>query len=159
MDTYIHFQRSPRQVQMYYYLVQAMNFVIAFLLLGLFLFLTLYFHWWNWLIYLIALIGLIVVINCIFDPLIAYRFTYYKVTESYLAVDHRFFFKKQKLVNIERIQYLVRHENPILHSMGLCKVEVVTAGHGVELPLMHETTVQEIEEHLLTKLKGVNTDV
>ncbi|MCY1569926.1 PH domain-containing protein [Staphylococcus pettenkoferi] len=159
MDTFSNYQRSPRQVQKYYYIAQIVESVFLLLILGLFLFLTLHFHWWHWLIYVIAILGAIIIIDCIAEPLIDYRYTYFKVTDHYLAVDHRFFFKKQELVNIERIQYLIRHENPILHRMGLCKVEVVTAGHGVELPLIHETQVQEIEEHLLTKLKGVNTDV
>ncbi|RZI05068.1 PH domain-containing protein, partial [Staphylococcus condimenti] len=70
-----------------------------------------------------------------------------------------FFFKKESVIKLDRVQYLERKTGPLLNRFGLCKNYIVTAGHEIILPLVNEDTTKEMEEYCMDYLEKVDADV
>lgn len=151
--------RSPKSVLKYYYFTEALLLIVGLVITGVLLFLTDYFEWWKPVYYIIVAGMIFDILYFIVTPMIKYKFTFYKIEEDYVAISKVFFFQKTELVKFERTQLIKRKTNPILHKLSLSKTSILTAGHIVDLPLIHKQDAEKFETIMLTYLRGADFDV
>ncbi|MCU5746547.1 PH domain-containing protein [Staphylococcus sp. SQ8-PEA] len=154
-----HYHRSPKKALKYFYIISFLRLLFTLSILAVLLILSFKFNWWPWLNYIFYLFIAYEILHMFFGPLIDYYYTYYKVTSDYVVVDYRFFFKSREIVNIDRIQYLIHNQNPILLKLGLCETQVLTAGHCILIPFLRKEDIEEIETRIFERLREVNSDV
>lgn len=159
MDHSNQYIRSPKSVLKYYYLMEGLLLIIGLIISGVLLYLTNHFDWWKPIYYIIIAVMIFDVLYFIATPLIKYNFTFYKIEEDYVAISKQFFFQKTVLVKFERTQLINRKTNPILHKLSLSKTSVFTAGHIVDLPLIHKQDAEKFETTILSYLRGADFDV
>lgn len=151
--------RSPKSVLKYYYFTEGLLLIVGLIISGVLLFLTNHFEWWKPIYYIIVAGMIFDILYFIVTPLIKYKFTFYKIEEDYVAISKQFFFQKTELVKFERTQLIKRNSNPILHKLSLSKTSILTAGHIVDLPLIHKQDAEKFEMTILSYLRGADFDV
>ncbi|HJF67478.1 MAG TPA: PH domain-containing protein [Staphylococcus kloosii] len=151
--------RSPKSVLKYYYFTEGLLLIVGLIISGVLLFLTNHFEWWKPIYYIIVVGMIFDILYFIVTPLIKYKFTFYKIEEDYVAISKQFFFQKTELVKFERTQLIKRNSNPILHKLSLSKTSILTAGHIVDLPLIHKQDAEKFEMTILSYLRGADFDV
>ena len=159
MDQSNKYIRSPKSVLKYYYFTEGLLLIVGLIISGVLLFLTNHFEWWKPIYYIIVVGMIFDILYFIVTPLIKYKFTFYKIEEDYVAISKKFFFQKTELVKFERTQLIKRNSNPILHKLSLSKTSILTAGHIVDLPLIHKQDAEKFEMTILSYLRGADFDV
>ncbi|MCD8880158.1 PH domain-containing protein [Staphylococcus kloosii] len=159
MDQSNKYIRSPKSVLKYYYFTEGLLLIVGLIISGVLLFLTNHFEWWKPIYYIIVVGMIFDILYFIVTPLIKYKFTFYKIEEDYVAISKQFFFQKTELVKFERTQLIKRNSNPILHKLSLSKTSILTAGHIVDLPLIHKQDAEKFEMTILSYLRGADFDV
>lgn len=153
------FKKSPKEAIKYYYLIEGLEFIVHLIVMMVLIFLWSHFNWWHFLIYIFIFLILIDIVYAAFGPWIKYHYTYYRIGENDIEVKYDFFFKSQKFVKLERMQYIERKYNPILKRLGLVKASLVTAGHHATFPLLSIKDAETFEAISLDYLRGADYDV
>jgi len=91
--------------------------------------------------------------------LVRYKFHYYKLKGNFIILKQTFFFKKEELSKIEKLQYVIIGTNPLAKLLRLKSVEFVTAGHEMALPMVSEKEGEMLQKLALERLRGVTEDV
>ncbi|PNZ57342.1 hypothetical protein CD149_11880 [Staphylococcus condimenti] len=152
-------QQSPRKVLGYYYLSFILRFLITLMIALVFCGLTYYFNWSPWVIYCFGILLLLQVLFYAVQPWVLWQHRYFTLSDNHIIIINTFFFKKESVIKLDRVQYLERKTGPLLNRFGLCKNYIVTAGHEIILPLVNEDTTKEMEEYCMDYLEKVDADV
>ncbi|MGC9604209.1 PH domain-containing protein [Staphylococcus warneri] len=70
-----------------------------------------------------------------------------------------FFFKRQDITKVERLQFLQIRTNPLAKLFKINEISFVSAGHSIELPFVSEKEAEYIEDQILSQLRGAEYDV
>ncbi|MDK6298851.1 PH domain-containing protein [Staphylococcus caprae] len=105
------------------------------------------------------MIAAIAIIHFIFSPFIRYKYHFYKFEGNSIILKEAFFFKREELSKIERLQFITIGTNPLAKKFKINSIELVTAGHEITLPMISEQEAQMIQQQALDRLRGVNDDV
>ncbi|SGX74057.1 membrane protein [Staphylococcus argenteus] len=151
--------KSPKQALLYYYITNGLDFLLSVIIYAIFYLVWLKFEWSQYLLYILFVFCTFTVLKLIIKPLWQYHCRYYQVDQSSIQYRTSFLIYKEKTSRIERLQYLSIKSNSLSQMLNLYKVEFVTAGHSIRLPMMSDSDVKIIEEQTLSNLKGVESDV
>ncbi|CAL28485.1 PH domain-containing protein [Staphylococcus carnosus] len=152
-------QQSPRIVLGYYYLSFTLRFLIVFIIALGFSIFSYYFNWSPWVIYSVGILLLLQLLFFAVQPWILYHHRYFTLKDNHIMIINTFFFKKEAVIKLDRVQYLERKTGPLLNRFGLCKNHIVTAGHKIVLPLIDKSTTKDMEEYCMNYLEKVDADV
>lgn len=152
-------QQSPRNVLIYYYIRFSIAFVIELMIASCIIFIASYLAWPIWTVLTVGALLAVQLLFYVVQPWILLKYRYYIIADNYVTKLHTFFFQKEVIVKLERVQFLKRKTGPLLNRFGLCRNSIVTAGEVIELPLMHIDKTKELERHCMNFLEKVDTDV
>ncbi|MCE5039306.1 PH domain-containing protein [Staphylococcus auricularis] len=159
MNTNEAYHRSPKQALIYYYITEIVEGILTIGVILALLYCSIHFNWLNIFDYgFYVLLALDVIYICV-GPWARYKFQFYKVTPEFLEVKSDFIFKSRKIMKYERIQFTDRKTNPLMNRWDLSALELTTAGHELELPLMANEDIERIEADVFQRLRGEDTDV
>ena len=117
------------------------------------------FNWWHFIIYIYFLLWGISLIRFFYVPIINYYFLYYRIHHNILEVKSTFFFKRQDITKVERLQFLQIRTNPLAKFFKINEISFVSAGHSIELPFVSEKEAEYIEGQIFSQLRGAEYDV
>ncbi|MGC9651158.1 PH domain-containing protein [Staphylococcus warneri] len=98
-------------------------------------------------------------IRFFYVPVVNYHFLYYRIHHNILEVKSTFFFKRQDITKVERLQFLQIRTNPLAKLFKINEISFVSAGHSIELPFVSEKEAEYIEDQILSQLRGAEYDV
>ncbi len=153
------FHKSPRNALKYYYITNSISFIILLAILSTLYYCWYTFKWWDCIPYILIALTIIAFIHCCLAPLVRYKFHYYKLKGNFIILKQTFFFKKEELSKIEKLQYVIIGTNPLAKLLRLKSVEFVTAGHEMALPMVSEKEGEMLQKLALERLRGVTEDV
>lgn len=153
------FHRSPKNALKYYYITSFITLIIILVILSILYYCWSTFHWWDFILYILIMIAAITIIHFIFSPFIRYKYHFYKFEGNSIILKEAFFFKREELSKIERLQFITIGTNPLAKKFKINSIELVTAGHEITLPMISEQEAQIIQQQALDRLRGVNDDV
>ena len=105
--------------------------------------------------FLLILIG-------IFDLiLVAYRYQFhrYQVTETDLAIQKGYFFRKLTFVPMNRIQHIEMEQGPFLRQQQLISLVIHTAATAHKIEGIAEVDAQALRKQILLLVKAAKADV
>lgn len=153
------FHRSPKNALKYYYITSFIGLVVVLVILSILYYCWSTYNWWNFILYILITIATIAIINFIVEPYLRYKYHYYKFEGNSIILKQAFFFKKEELSKIERLQYITVNTNPLARKFKINTIELITAGHEITLPMVSEKEAEVIEHQALDRLRGVDDDV
>ncbi len=118
-----------------------------------------YFNWYHFIVYTLIFLVFISVIRLLLQPIINYKYRFYRVNDRNVEVKKTFIFKKHQITKIERLQFLEIKSNPILKLLNLNILIFVTAGHELKLPIVSEEEMNQLSEDIFIALRGADSDV
>ncbi|MGS5449733.1 PH domain-containing protein [Staphylococcus aureus] len=118
-----------------------------------------YFNWYHFIVYILIFLVFISVIRLLLQPIINYKYRFYRVNDRNVEVKKTFIFKKHQITKIERLQFLEIKSNPILKLLNLNILIFVTAGHELKLPIVSEEEMNQLSEDIFIALRGADSDV
>lgn len=155
----LEFSGSPKQVRRYLKLWHLYQLIATLILLVAGVVVWFYYDMPFYGAYIFAGLALIDVLYFIIRPILLYRYYHYRVTDSYIEINKNWWFKRNEVIQIERIQYVRRKSGPLMRRFHLDRLTCYTAGHELVLPLLFDDTITEIESFCLARLEGGDSDV
>ena len=146
------FHKSPKNALKYHWLNSGILFLIELIIIVALFSMWRYFNWYH-------LIVFISVIRLLLQPIINYKYRFYRVNDRNVEVKKTFIFKKHQITKIERLQFLEIKSNPILKLLNLNILIFVTAGHELKLPIVSEEEMNQLSEDIFIALRGADSDV
>ncbi|OLS05126.1 hypothetical protein AUK68_09225 [Staphylococcus epidermidis] len=153
------FHKSPRNTLTYYFLTSGLNLIIEIIIFTILFYLWNQFNWWHFIIYIYFLLWGISLIRFFYVPIVNYHFLYYRIHHNILEVKSTFFFKRQDITKVERLQFLQIRTNPLAKLFKMNEISFVSAGHSIELPFVSEKEAEYIEDQIFSQLRGAEYDV
>lgn len=153
------FHKSPRNTLTYYFLTSVLNLIIEIIIFTILFYLWNQFNWWHFIIYIYFLLWGISLIRFFYVPVVNYHFLYYRIHHNILEVKSTFFFKRQDITKVERLQFLQIRTNPLAKLFKINEISFVSAGHSIELPFVSEKEAEYIEDQIFSQLRGAEYDV
>ena len=95
-------------------------------------------------------------IRFFYVPIVNYHFLYYRIHHNILEVKSTFFFKRQDITKVERLQFLQIRTNPLAKLFKINEISFVSAGHSIELPFVSEKEAEYIEDQIFSQLRELN---
>lgn len=117
-----------------------------------------YFNWYHLIVYILIFLVFISVIRLLLQPIINYKYRFYRVNDRNVEVK-RLLSLKHQITKIERLQFLEIKSNPILKLLNLNILIFVTAGHELKLPIVSEEEMNQLSEDIFIALRGADSDV
>ncbi|EGQ1664095.1 hypothetical protein EAF16_07975 [Staphylococcus pseudintermedius] len=155
----LEFTQSPEPARRYLKLWYFCQFIVTLIILSAALTVWFYNDMPFYGTYIFIGLVLIDILYYLIHPILLYRYYHYRVTDSYIEIQKNWWFKRNEVIQIERIQYVRRKTGPLMRWFQLNRLSFYTAGHELVLPLLYDDTITEIESFCLTQLKGGDSDV
>lgn len=153
------FHRSPEIAKRYLRRYYTILFIIGAIPLIAGLVLIHYFELWQPLFYIVIALLVMLLLHCVTRPHFKYHYTYYRMYENVIEVKRHFWFRRHDILKVERLQFVQWKNGPLLRRYQLQTLTLTTAGHDMTLPVLYEADVARIEQHCLSYLQEVDSDV
>jgi membrane protein YdbS with pleckstrin-like domain len=107
------------------------------------------------------ILGAALVILLIQLALIPYRWNFwtYYIDERQVQLHHGYFFRKQIIIPIARIQNVTLKQGPILHWKNLQKVIIVTAAGSSEISGIKSSEADDLKELIMKLAREARNDL
>lgn len=153
------FHKSPKNALKYHWFNSGILFLIELIIIAALFSMWRYFNWYHFIVYILIFLVFISVIRLLLQPIINYKYRFYRVNDRNVEVKKTFIFKKHQITKIERLQFLEIKSNPILKLLNLNILIFVTAGHELKLPIVSEEEMNKLSEDIFIALRGADSDV
>lgn len=153
------FHKSPKNALKYHWINSGILFLIELIIIAALFSMWQYFNWYYFIVYILIFLVFISIIRLLLQPIIKYKYRYYRVDNRNVEVKKTFILKKHQITKIERLQFLEIKSNPILKLLKLNVLIFVTAGHELKLPIVSEEEMNELSEDIFIALRGADSDV
>ena len=145
------FHKSPKNALKYHWLNSGILFLIELIIIVALFSMWRYFNWYHLIVYILIFLVFISVIRLLLQPIINYKYRFYRVNDRNVEVKKTFIFKKHQITKIK--------SNPILKLLNLNILIFVTAGHELKLPIVSEEEMNQLSEDIFIALRGADSDV
>ncbi|MBE7296988.1 hypothetical protein HMPREF2564_08455 [Staphylococcus sp. HMSC068D03] len=153
------FHKSPKNALTYHWFNSGILFLIELIIIVALFSMWRYFNWYHFIVYILIFLVFISVIRLLLQPIINYKYRFYRVNDRNVEVKKSFILKKHQMTKIERLQFLEIKSNPILKLLNLNILIFVTAGHELKLPIVSEEEMNQLSEDIFIALRGADSDV
>lgn len=127
--------------------------------------------WWQrsttgvlslWLFWIaVSILGLTVLSSGVVLLLIPYRWNFwtYYLDERQIALHHGYFFRKQVIVPIARVQNVTLKQGPLLRLKSLQKVVIQTAAGSHEIDGLEMTQAEALKDQIMALAQEAKNDL
>lgn len=88
-----------------------------------------------------------------------YRFWTYYIDDRQVELHHGFFFRKQIVIPIARVQNVTLIQGPVIRLKHLQKVKVMTAAGGEDIAGLKEQEANDLKELIMKLAKEARNDI
>ncbi|WP_125709766.1 PH domain-containing protein [Companilactobacillus zhongbaensis] len=88
-----------------------------------------------------------------------YRFWTYYINDRQVELHHGFFFRKQIVIPIARVQNVTLIQGPVIRLKHLQKVKVMTAAGGEDIAGLKEQEANDLKELIMKLAKEARNDI
>lgn len=134
--------------------------LIAFIILGVFLYLDYRFSWKEWIGWILIGITAISVLGAVWSlisPFLIYKNWRFDVDEEFLQLKSGVLNEVHELVPMTKIQSVATKQGPLLKKYGLCSVSIETMGSSHSIPALPKEVAIKLRNQIAqyAKIKEV----
>lgn len=123
------------------------------LLFSALLFLTHYYHWFDWIrILLLITIGIIIlqtVYKLSLHPILLQKTWRYSINMDYVQIRHGIFHTFHTIIPMSRIEFVNTKQGPVLRRFDLTKMTIGTITSTMEIPAIPEDDAKKLREQIV----------
>lgn len=135
-------------------------FLILFIIAGVIIGFTYFFHWPVWLIWLVLFLLIVDgYFSIYYFPLLKWKRWRYEVREQEIEIKQGVFIIKRTLVPMIRVQHVDTKQGPILKKYQLATVTVATAATIHEIPALELEEAEELRIFISRLARVADEDV
>lgn len=134
--------------------------IIAFIILGVLLYLDYRFSWKEWIGWILIGITIISVLGAawsLISPFLLYKNWRFDVDEEFLQLKSGVLNEVHELVPMTKIQSVATKQGPLLRKYGLCSVSIETMGSSHSIPALPKEVAIKLRNQIAqyAKIKEV----
>lgn len=138
--------------------------LITLLILGVLIYLSFYFTWYQWIQIILGVIFVYRLLNTLFKitiyPVYLQKTWRYEIDPNYIQIKYGYFHRTHTLVPMNRIEYVNTHQGPLLRKFDLASLTFGTVTSSHDIPAISTDEAKHLREKIVqfAQLEQMNID-